>query len=61
MLWKDQVREWKDEAHEAGWTEGLAEEKRTTAANLLKSNIAADIIAKCIGLSINEVLALKNS
>ena len=61
MLWKDQVREWKDEAHEAGWTEGLAEEKRTTVANLLKSNIAADIIAKCTGLSINEVLAVKNS
>ena len=67
MLWKDQIREWKDEAREAGLAEGREEglEKGArnkaieTARNFLKKNIPAETIAECTGLSISEVNSLK--
>ena len=48
MLWKDQIREWKDEAIE-------------TAKNMLENKLSTDLIVKCTGLSLDEVLNLKNN
>ena len=63
MLWKDQIREWKDEAREDGLKEGRAEGAKNnaieTAKNLLKKHISIDIIAECTGLSLEEVNKLK--
>ena len=75
MLWDDQVREWKEEAHEAGLSEGREEgrkegiaegEKRgkkenaiETARKLLKCNVSAGIISECTGLSPEELDSLK--
>ena len=75
MLWDDQVREWKEEAHEAGLSEGREEgrkegiaegEKRGKKENaietdrkLLKCNVSAGIISECTGLSPEELDSLK--
>ena len=75
MLWDDQVREWKEEAHEAGLSEGREEgrkegiaegEKRgkkenaiETARKLLKCNVSAGIISEFTGLSPEELDSLK--
>ena len=63
MLWKDQIREWKDEAREDGLEEGRKEGSNNkaieTAKNLLKKNISAEIIAECTGLPLEEVNSLK--
>ena len=63
MLWKDQIREWKDEAREDGLAEGEAKGAKKkaieTARNFLKKNISAAIIAECTGLSLEEVNSLK--
>ena len=46
-----------------GRAEGLAEGARSkaieTARNFLKKNISAEIIAECTGLSLEEVLKIK--
>ena len=75
MLWDDQVREWKEEAREAGLSEGRREgrlagiaegEKRgkkenaiETAKKLLKCNVSAGIISEYTGLSPEELDSLK--
>lgn len=63
MLWRDQVREWQDDAREAGLAEGEKrgrEEKAIeTARKLLKCNISVEIIAECTGLSMAEISALQ--
>ena len=57
MLWKDQIREWKDEAKE----DGAKEKALETARNFLKKNISAEIIAECTGLSLEEVSRIKDT
>ena len=71
MLWKDQIREWKDEAREDGLKEGLAEGEAKgkaiglkegvieTAKKMIKNKISMDLIATCTGLSLEEVNKLK--
>ena len=67
MLWKDQIREWKDEAREDGLKEGRAEGKAIglkegvieTAKKMIKNKISMDLIATCTGLSLEEVNKLK--
>ena len=63
MLWDDQVREWKEEAREAGLSEGRREGRKEnaieTARKLLKCNVSAGIISECTGLSPEELDSLK--
>ena len=53
------------DARQAGLKEGrLAGERDKaieTAKNLLKKNISAEIIAECTGLSLEEVIKIKDS
>ena len=63
MLWKDQIREWKDEAREDGLSEGksigLKEGAKNkaieTARKMIENKISMDLIVKCTGLSLEEV------
>ena len=55
MLWKDQIREWKDEAREDGLAEGAKKKAIETARKLLEKNIPAETIAECTELSLEEV------
>lgn len=57
MLWKDQIREWKDEAREDGARDKAIE----TASKLLNKNIPVETIAECTGLSLEEVNKLKEN
>ena len=61
MLWKDQIREWKDEAREDGLAEGARTKAIETAKNMLENKLSTDLIVKCTGLSLDEVLNLKNN
>ena len=61
MLWKDQIREWKDEAREDGLAEGARTKAIETAKNMLENKLSTDLIAECTGLSLEEVLNLKNN
>ena len=61
------------DARKAGLREGMAlgeakgrlagerNAKSETARNLLKKNISAEIIAECTGLSLEEVIKIKDS
>ena len=64
MLWKDQIREWKDEAREDGLAEGREEGARNkaieTARQLLKMDLlTVEQIATATQLSVEEVVKLK--
>ena len=72
MLWDDQVREWKEEAREAGLSEGRREGRKEgleeganskaveTAQNLLKMGLGSpEQISAATNLSIEEVLEIK--
>ena len=70
MLWKDQIREWKDEAREDGLAEGRKEgllfgernAKIEATKNLLKMNLlTVEQIAAAEQLSVEEVLKIKDS
>lgn len=61
MLWKDQIREWKDEAREDGLAEGAKKKAVETASKLLNKNISVETIAECTGLSLEEVNKLKEN
>ena len=61
MLWKDQIREWKYEAREDGLAEGARTKAIETAKNMLENKLSTDLIVKCTGLSLDEVLNLKNN
>ena len=54
MLWKDQIREWKDEARE----EGAKNKTIETARKMIENKIPMDLIVKCTGLSLEEVTKL---
>ena len=64
MLWDDQVREWKEEAREAGLSEGRKEGANSkaveTARNLLKMGLGSpEQISAATNLPIEEVLEIK--
>lgn len=59
MLWKDQIREWKDEAREEGLAEGAKNKTIETARKMIENKIPIDLIVKCTGLSLEEVNSLK--
>ena len=68
MLWKDQIREWKDEAKEDGLEEGRAEGREEgaklkaleTAKNLLKMNLGTvEQISTATQLPVEEVLKIQ--
>ena len=72
MLWKDQIREWKDEAREDGLEEGMTKGKAIglvegarnksieTAKQLLKMNLlTVEQIATATQLPVDEVLKIK--
>ena len=60
MLWKDQIREWKDEAREDGLEEGRIKTLIETARQLLKMNLGSvEQIASATQLSVDEVLKIK--
>ena len=66
MLWKDQIREWKDEAREDGLEEGRKEGSNSKAIeatkNLLKMNLlTVEQIAAAEQISVEEVLKIKAS
>ena len=70
MLWKDQIREWKDEAKEDGLEEGRAEGLKEGAKlkaieatkNLLKMNLLTiEQIAAAEQLSVEEVTKIKDT
>ena len=61
MLWKDQIREWKDEAREDGLAEGAKKKAIETAKKMLENKITMDLIVKCTGLSLEEVNKLNQS
>ena len=70
MLWKDQLREWKDEAKEDGLEEGRAEGLKEGAKlkaieatkNLLKMNLLTiEQIAAAEQLSVEEVTKIKDT
>lgn len=70
MLWKDQIREWKDEAREDGLAEGRKEvllsgernAKIEATKNLLKMNLlTVEQIAAAEQISVEEVLTIKAS
>ena len=48
MLWRDQVREWKDEAREEGLKEGMAKGKNEGAEEKLKENILNLLLSNII-------------
>ena len=58
MLWKDQIREWKDEAREDG-----ARDKAVSATkNLLEMNLlTVEQIAAAEQLTVEEVIKIKDS
>ncbi|MGN0202265.1 MAG: hypothetical protein ACI399_05100 [Candidatus Cryptobacteroides sp.] len=51
-----------NEGHRDGLAEGRDEGRRdnaiSTARNLLKEGITAEVVARCIGLTLEEVLSL---
>ena len=58
MLWKDQIREWKDEAREDGARDKAIEATK----NLLKMNmLTVEQIAAAEQISVEEVLKIKDS
>lgn len=62
MLWKDQIREWKDEAREEGLAEGAKNKTIEATKNLLKMNLlTVEQIAAAVQLSVEEVLKIKDS
>ena len=46
------------EGREEGLAEGREEEKREIARNLKKNGLSADVIAKCTGLTLEEIAAI---
>ena len=46
------------EAKREGWAQGKKEAKNAIAWNMKKDGVDLDIIAKCTGLSIDEIMAL---
>ena len=70
MLWQDQVREWKDEAHETGFAEGKAKgiaegetyKANETAKNLINMKLLTpEQISQATNLSVEKVLAIKKN
>ncbi len=60
MLWNDQVREWKEEAREEGFSEGANDKAVETAKNLIKMGLGTpEQIADATKLSIEKVLEIK--
>ena len=62
MLWKDQIREWKDEAREDGLLAGERNAKIEATKNLLKMNVlTVEQIASAEQLSVEEIIKIKDS
>ena len=62
MLWKDQIREWKDEAREDGLAEGERNKAIEATKNLLTMNLLTmEQIAAAEQLSVEEVSKIKAS
>ena len=72
IQWKRQYMEWErqrtydyEDGREAGISQGISQGAHDAtvrnATNFLREGIAPDVIARCVGLSLNEVLALKDS
>ncbi len=64
MLWKDQIREWKDEGREDGLEEGEIKgawnKAIETAKNLLKMNLGTvEQISTATQLPVEEVLKIQ--
>ncbi len=62
MTWEQTIKEYAKDAFEEGKEEGVKETSRNNAINLLQeTNLPLEVIAKCCVLSLEEVLALKES
>ena len=56
---EEDMRKTNNTFKEIGRREGIKEEKREIAMNLLKENIDIEVISKTTGLSIEEIKSLK--
>ncbi len=63
MTWEQEinirVKEARAEALKEGITEASTEKAIETAKNLLENGVAAELVSKCTGLSLDEVLKLQ--
>jgi predicted transposase/invertase (TIGR01784 family) len=59
VIYQEILREGKAEGKAEGKTEGKAEERNQIALNMLRSNIAEDLVAKFTGLTLKQVQKLQ--
>ena len=61
MTWQQTIDEEKEISYEEGRTEGKSEKAIEGTENFLRVNIDPETIARCMGLSLEQVLQIKEN
>ena len=57
----DAIRTWRNDGYDDGISEGRSQKAIEDATNLLKENIPAETIARCVNLPLEEILKIKKT